>query len=162
MLFLLDANVLIDANRDYYPIEAVPEFWEWLETQGTEGNIKIPEEIYEELTQGKEDALSQWAKTKEIKEALMLDEEVSVELLQEVIAEGYADDLSDVELDTIGRDPFLIAYARAKTKRVIVTTEGSKPKRRRANRHVPDVANDFDVKTINTFELIKILEFRTR
>ena len=30
MLYLLDANVLIDANRDYYQIERVPEFWEWL------------------------------------------------------------------------------------------------------------------------------------
>ena len=30
VLYLLDANVLIDANRDYYPIHRVPEFWDWL------------------------------------------------------------------------------------------------------------------------------------
>jgi hypothetical protein len=30
LLFLLDANVLINANRDYYPIDRVPELWEWL------------------------------------------------------------------------------------------------------------------------------------
>lgn len=30
MLYLLDANVIIDANRDYYPLERVPEFWAWL------------------------------------------------------------------------------------------------------------------------------------
>ena len=30
VLYVLDANVFIDANRDYYPIERVPEFWDWL------------------------------------------------------------------------------------------------------------------------------------
>jgi len=37
MLYLLDANVLIDANRDYYPIARIPEFWEWLVYHGEEG-----------------------------------------------------------------------------------------------------------------------------
>ncbi|MDE0019943.1 MAG: DUF4411 family protein [Candidatus Poribacteria bacterium] len=30
MQYLLDANVLIDAKRDYYPMTRVPDFWEWL------------------------------------------------------------------------------------------------------------------------------------
>lgn len=46
MLDLLDANVLIDANRDYYPIERVPEFWEWLADLGECGLTKVPPEIY--------------------------------------------------------------------------------------------------------------------
>jgi hypothetical protein len=49
MVFLLDANVLIDAARDYYPLEMVPEFWEWLAHNGSVGHIKMPIEIYEEV-----------------------------------------------------------------------------------------------------------------
>ena len=49
VLYLLDANVLIDANRDYYPIERVPEFWDWLVEMGELGRVKIPLEIYEEI-----------------------------------------------------------------------------------------------------------------
>ena len=30
LLYLLDANVLIDAHRDYYPLGRVPEFWDGL------------------------------------------------------------------------------------------------------------------------------------
>ena len=30
VLYLLDANTLIDANRDYYGIGQVDEYWEWL------------------------------------------------------------------------------------------------------------------------------------
>jgi len=37
MLYLLDANTLIDAKRDYYPIDRVPEFWSWLIFQGQQG-----------------------------------------------------------------------------------------------------------------------------
>lgn len=49
MLYLLDANVLIDANRDYYPVERIPEFWGWLLEMGTRGRIKIPQEFLEEV-----------------------------------------------------------------------------------------------------------------
>lgn len=46
MLYLLDANVLIDANRDYYQMSRVPEFWDWLVEMGTHGLVKIPLEVY--------------------------------------------------------------------------------------------------------------------
>jgi hypothetical protein len=29
-LYLLDANVLIPAHEDYYTIDRIPHFWEWL------------------------------------------------------------------------------------------------------------------------------------
>ena len=41
MLYLLDANVLIDANRDYYPLERVPEFWDWLLDRAARQHVKI-------------------------------------------------------------------------------------------------------------------------
>ncbi|VFN04490.1 MAG: protein of unknown function (DUF4411), partial [Candidatus Kentron sp. G] len=45
MLYLLDANVPITANNTYYAIDQVPEFWEWLQYQGTNGRIKMPLEM---------------------------------------------------------------------------------------------------------------------
>ena len=58
MINILDANVLIDADRDYYPIERVPEFWEWLAALGEQGLVKVPQEVYEAVTGGN-DALAQ-------------------------------------------------------------------------------------------------------
>ena len=40
LLYLLDANVLIDADRDYYPIDRVPEFWNWLAVMAELGQIR--------------------------------------------------------------------------------------------------------------------------
>ncbi|MDE0633240.1 MAG: DUF4411 family protein [Caldilineaceae bacterium] len=164
-LYLLDACVLIDANRDYYPIERVPEFWEWLLEMGKLDRIKIPQEFYEEVIfprspKDKEDPLVEWLKTN--KDTLVLDEEVVVELVTRVTEQGYASDLTDEELFKIGRDPFLVAYALVDPQnRCVVTTERSSPSRSRANRKLPDVCDDFNVRRINTFILIQELDFRT-
>lgn len=161
MLYLLDANVLIDANRDYYPITRVPEFWVWLAHIASEGHVKIPLEVYEEIKDGK-DELGKWAREDAVKAALLLDEEADVSLVSRVTDEGYASDLTDDEVEKLGRDPFLIAYALAAPgERSLVTTEASKPGRRRANRHVPDVCNDFGVPCCDTFEFVRALNFST-
>ena len=165
VLYLLDANVLIDANRDYYPIARVPEFWDWLLEMGRLGRIKIPQEFYEEVIfprpqKDKKDPLVEWLKT--YKETLVLDEEAVVELVTRVTEQGYASDLTDDQVLKIGRDPFLVAYALVDVEnRSVVTTEHSSPKRRRANRKLPDVCDDFSVQCINTFALIQELDFRT-
>ena len=159
VLYLLDANVFITAERDYYSLDRVPEFWDWLIHMGKNGRIKTPQEIYDEVVDGK-GALVDWMKDNQT--ALLLDEFTPIELVNTVLEQGYADDLDDEEIEKIGRDPFLIAYAHSDIgRRSVVTTEHSRPKRIRANRHIPDVCDDFGVFCINTFELIRRLNFRT-
>ena len=161
MIYLLDANVLIDANRDFYAIARVPEFWEWLVFKGQSDEIKIPLEVYEELSNGDDD-LAQWIKNPINREALTLDEEVDIELVRIVLRDGYATDLSDEEVERLGRDPFLIAYAlKNDGSRCVVTSEVSKPKKQRANKHVPDVCNDLNIPWCHTFEFIRKLGFST-
>ena len=52
MLYLLDASMLITANKSYYPVDSVPEFWEWLLYMAEQGSVKIPLEIFEEIKDG--------------------------------------------------------------------------------------------------------------
>ena len=161
MLYLLDANVLITAHRQYYAIDRVPEFWEWLIFMGSEYSIKIPLEVFEEFSGGK-DNLAIWANQAEVENALLLDESVNIAIVRDVISNGYASDLTDDELETVGRDPFLIAYALADHgNRTVVTIEFSKPTRKRAKRHIPDVCNYYGVPCCNTFEMTTILDFKT-
>jgi hypothetical protein len=167
VIYLLDANTLIDAKRDYFEFERVPEFWEWLQHHGAKGNIKIPLEIYEEFEEarkanGERDKLAEWAADPKVKDALLFSEEVDPALVSSVIIEGYCSDPSDQEVETMGRDPFLLAYALAATSsRTIVTTEVSKPSKRRANRKVPDVGHDLGIRCINNFQLLRELDFNT-
>lgn len=164
MLYLLDANVLIDANRDYYPIGAVDEYWEWLVYQGSIGSVKVPIEIYEEIKDGKSgtDALATWAKEAKTEAALRLDEDVDIDLVRKVIEDGYAPDLNDIEIEKIGRDPFLIAYGVAHSgARKVVSTEVSAPSKQRANKKVPDVCRHFGVSACNAFQFTRELKFST-
>ena len=160
LLYLLDANVLIDANRDYYPIRRVPEFWAWLVYMGEQGRVKVPQEVYEKVTDAKDDDLAEWLKAN--RNVMLLAEDIDPELIDRAIQRGYANDLTDDEIEQLNEDPFLIAYALADIgQRCVVTTERSRPNRQRANRHIPDVCDDLDVRCCNTFQLIDELDFRT-
>jgi hypothetical protein len=145
----------------------VPEFWEWLVHQGQAGRIKIPIEIYEEFEDarrpdGSRDELAEWAATPEVKEALLLTEDSDPDLVSKVTLEGYGEDPTDQELETIGRDPFLISRALEDIdNRTIVSTEVSKPNRARANRKIPDVCRDLNIRCINNFQLLNELDFKT-
>ncbi len=167
MLYLLDANTLIDAKRDYYPIDRIPEFWDWLLFQGKEGNIKIPIEIYEEFkdkedSEGNKDSLALWAEQEEVRKALLLDEDAEQDFVARITYGGYVPNPTDDELVKIGRDPFLISYGLLDTSnRTIVTTEVSRPTKTGANRKIPDVCKGFDIRCINNFQLLRELDFRT-
>ena len=160
MLFLVDANALIDAHRDYYPIGRVPEFWEWLVYQEEHRRIRIPVEVSKEALAGRQDKLTD--RVKQNTPALILDETAEPRNVEFALNRGYAPDLSDEEIEQVGQDPFLVAYALASRRhRTIVTTEVSKPKKKRANRHMPDVCHELGLGCCNTFELIRRLDFRT-
>lgn len=161
MLYLLDANVLIDANGKYYNMERVREFWEWLAHVAREGKVKIPIEIYEEITKGT-DELATWAKRSSNRDDLILKEDVDEALLRRVIDEGYALNLLDVDIGKLGRDPFLIAYALSNySDRIIVTNEISKPNLKAANKHVPDVCNFLGIKWCDAIQFFEDMDFRT-
>jgi len=86
------------------------------------------------------------------------------ELIEEgfVIEQGYAPDLDEAELLTVGKDPFLIAYRLVSVaNRTIVSFETSAPAKQRANKKIPDVCAGFGLQCITMFELIDALDFTT-
>jgi hypothetical protein len=166
MLYLIDANVLITANNTYYPIEGVPEFWEWVAHQAEAGTIKIPLEIYEEIKDGstdeEKDLLFGWVTDHDIKKQLLLQEQVNQANVASCTVTGYAPDLTDEELLQIGRDPFLIAYAMVSpADRRVVTNEVSAPSKQRQNRRIPDVCSTMGVMCCDTFAMLRALGFKT-
>jgi Domain of unknown function (DUF4411) len=166
VIYLLDSNVLITAHNTYYPINRVPEFWDWLLHHATDGHLKVPLELVEEIKDGtgdpEKDRLYGWLNEPAVRDALVLNEGVQAVLLQDVIERGYAPDLNDIEIESVGRDPFLIAYALvAAAERCVVSNETAAPRRLRANRKIPDVCAALGAQCCNTFALVKALDFTT-
>jgi hypothetical protein len=139
----------------------VPELWSWLLHQSQNGRIKMPIEIYEEVLAGKEDTLTEWLKKPEIKESLLLKENADPAGVAHVTFNGYAVDLNENELATIGRDPFLISYALASPERCVVSLETSKPSAQRQNRKVPDVCKALGAQCCDVFSMMRALSFKT-
>jgi hypothetical protein len=161
MLYLLDANVLITAHDTYYPLEGVPEFWDWLLHQARNNLVKIPVEMMEEVNEGHKDSLLDWLSDSENKGVLLLEEEVDINVVRHVVSNGYGNGLTDDQITKLGCDPFLIAYAKAQADRCVVTSEGSKPSKTGHNRHIPDVCNSLNVKWCDPFSFYKALGFTT-
>lgn len=160
MIYLIDASTLITAHNTYYALHRVPEFWQWLRHHGAQGTIKIPPAIYAEIEDGN-DALADWMAGAESKEALLFGEAPLLAHVQAVSA-LYGDNLSEEDIETIGKDPFLIAAALVDPNdRLVVTAEVAKPGRQGANRHIPDIRDDIGVQWCSPVEFLNALNFST-
>jgi len=155
-MYVLDASVVIAANDEYYPIDRVPEFWDWLAEKAGSGDIKTPREVLNEITPS-DGPLNDWLKKHF--DSLLLEDEEYLKKVPDIL-ELYATDLSEAEVEGLGGDPFLVAAA-WRTSGTVVTKEVSSPRRQRANRTIPDVCKDAKVRCINDHELIRELDFRT-
>lgn len=52
MAYCLDADVLINAHRQHFPMDVVPGFWDALDRAGRQGQIFVIHEVYRELKEG--------------------------------------------------------------------------------------------------------------
>lgn len=167
MQYLLDANVLITANATYYEKGRVPHFWDWLASESAKGIVKIPQQIFEEITPSSEDwDFADWISKNEGN--LSLAEIVSEQHLIRVLQEGY-----ELEPSTIAEslpvsdknDVMLISYALAGNgDRCVVTLESKQenapPTLKPNRRKIPYVCRRLGIRPIDTFDLIRELDFR--
>ena len=158
MLYLLDANVLIRAHEDYYPLDRIPQFWDWLVEEAKSGSVKMPFEIYDEIANAS-GPLKEWITSANVKNVLVLAEEVDQMIFNQVLDTAYAPDLTDDELETAGRDPFLVTYGLMGQARAIVTKEVSKPSKIRGRRKVPDACDIMNVPWMTDFRFYRERNF---
>lgn len=167
VLFLLDTDVLIAAKNLYYPIDRVPQFWVWVLHHAAENHIKIPSKVIDEIMRGStEDELSKWVKSNRF--ILELDEEVDALRWSETLTKGYGyTSVAAAQQDLVEQraDPFLIAHALFDTEvRRVVTLEKMTTAPTNlpnpVNRKIPTVCDLLEVKHLDTFKLIRELDFR--
>ncbi len=60
-MYLLDANVFMQAKNLHYGFDFCPAFWEWLIARNAAGNVFSIEKVEDEILAGDDD-LSQWSK----------------------------------------------------------------------------------------------------
>ena len=168
MQYLLDSNVLITANSTYYEIDRIPHFWDWIARQAVLNTVKLPEQMMKEITpNNKYDTFLKWLAANSV--ALTLNPENIQRFSTVVLRRGYgineSEQLAAGFSESNANDAILVAHALAdKANRKVVTLESVQetgnplplPRRRK----IPLVCRELGVECINTFDLIRELDFK--
>ncbi|PIX95638.1 MAG: DUF4411 domain-containing protein [Hydrogenophilales bacterium CG_4_10_14_3_um_filter_63_21] len=154
-MYLLDANVFIEAKNFYYRFDTFPGFWEWLDAEQTEGHLASIEPICDELFKGN-DELAVWIK--ERKDAgwfLPVDDVETQQHLAQIAAWVMAQPFKEAAKPEFlsGGDPWLIA--KAKTLGATVVTQETFDAQSRKKVKIPNVCRAFHVPYINSFDLLR-------
>ncbi len=168
MDFCLDANVFVQAHRLYYAFDIAPSFWEALAQWGQAQIICSPQAVYDELV-GNNDPLSRWCKSDGSALFLKPDEQTysHFQTIANLAQARYQPHLVQPFLG--GADPWVIAHAAAHSL-TVVTMESLRQETPDRNTgkiggrkiQIPNVCQQVGVPVINTFDLLRRLNFRFR
>lgn len=166
-IFLIDSNSIIAPYHSYYPFDLASGFWAQLGQNIKEGRIVVLDIVQDEILKGNDD-LTDWICS--CREAEPLDHRE-----QETIV-VYAQILQHIQNNTLYKstalqewarsdvaDPWLIAAAKNHGYTIVSFEEPNSnpdPRNPWKKAKIPDIARQFDVKTINLFSMMRALQFR--
>lgn len=156
-VYVLDANVFIEAARRYYAFDLTPKFWELLVELAEQGKIISIDRVKIELDRGK-DELARWA-NHDFHNAFAMADETDVidsygEIMNWVNGQDQFRDFAKAEFAR-GADGWVVAYAMAK-EYTVVTQEVPDPHIRKRI-PIPNVCQAFEVPFDDTFEMLRKL-----
>ncbi len=161
--FIVDSNFFIQAHRSIYPLDVVQSFWSKIKSLSEKGIIvsidKVKKEIF--VNSSHEDDLKSWCDTNLPKEFFIstdsvLHNYVAIVNWANSMSHHYTSNAIQEFLETDLADPWLIAFAMSNNW-TIVTYEKSEPSRKNRIK-IPEVCSHFNVKYINTIEMLRELK----
>lgn len=159
-IYLLDANIFVQASRRYYAFDIAPTFWEKLIEHAVGGRIRSIDRVQTELVRGNDD-LASWAEKEFSTYFERTDRNEIVEVYQAIISwvqqHPQFHDSAKANFAS-GADGWLIACAKVQNY-IIVTQEQFNPQIKRKV-PIPNVCDEFSVATIDTFTMLRALEIR--
>ncbi|ADZ91070.1 DUF4411 family protein [Marinomonas mediterranea] len=177
MLYLLDANIYIQAQGSYYDMDFCPGFWAFLDKSYKSGQITSIKQVQKELkqpkpakarageTQKQEDKLSLWVKERDehfIDDEDDLTQNCFVEVVEYLMDQPHLNEANrDSFLD--GADPWIISKAMSIKElggEVAVVTHEKLVAENSTKVKVPNVCKHFGIEVIDCFTLLRTLEAR--
>ncbi|QHS09143.1 DUF4411 family protein [Sinimarinibacterium sp. NLF-5-8] len=162
-IFVLDAGVFIQSHRHHYAFDIVPGFWNTLLIYHNAGTLVSIDRIKKEvLSGGKDDALEDWVKNTSPKTLWDTTKEPRV-------ASIYGDMMDWVQSSThytsvakrifaTNADGWVAAYAKVHGLTLVTHEQLNVEKKKEVP--LPNVCKQFDVKWMNTFDMLRNLNVR--
>ncbi len=158
-VFVLDANVFINANNTYYARDICNKFWLHLTSYNKQGTVCSIDRIYDELD-GRQDDLNKWATENKAMFVSTHDLHIEQNYGKIVTWVGSKQYLAAAAKDEFYRiaDGWLAAYALT-TGYTLVTHEKPEPKSRKHIK-LPDVCKEFNISYTDTFTMMRKIGMR--
>jgi hypothetical protein len=155
MTYLLDANVFIQAQNQYYGFDIVPAFWDWLIAANGAGIVFSVEKVGDELF-GYGDELSDWAKERAKAGGFFLQPDDAVlAALKDLALWARTQSFTDAAINEFlqAADYYLVAHAYAHG-HLVVTQEIFEPAITKKIK-IPNACNGMGVEWMNTYAMLR-------
>ena len=152
-MYLLDANVLIEAKNRYYAFDIAPGFWAWLDTAHQKSLACSIQAVRDELLAG-EDELAQWAGANAA--FFRPIDQGTTQHFAALTAWAQSGNFTQAALNEFtgaNADYLLVAYAQ-EHQHTVVTHERSQPNSRKRVL-IPDACMAMGVDTLDTFQMLR-------
>lgn len=152
-MFLLDANIFVEAKNRYHGFDFAPGFWTWLELAHKYNLVCSIEEVKKKL-HVVDDELSNWAQINS--EFFREIDTATTQHFSTLISWASTRDYSlsaQAEFASGNADFLLISYAKEHSL-TLVTHEKSSPSSKKRIL-IPDACAAMDVRVSNTFEMLR-------
>lgn len=159
-VYVLDANVFIQAYRNYYPFDIALGFWEALVHHAQNGRIVSIDRVKAEIDRGN-DQLKEWANEVFSPYFASTSSPECIDAYRQVIAWVESEEQfrrSAKDEFASGADGWVIAYAMAQGYVVVSTEKLNLEVQRRVP--IPNVCHQFNVRCIDTFQMLRELKVR--
>ena len=156
-MYLLDANIFIDAKNRAYGMDFCPAFWDWLLLKHSQEFLGSIDAVKKELLAG-QDELSRWAKAAPsdfFQQPTSSGLGVLGQITNYIATSGYPP--AEKARFLSKADPLLIAHAKAEN-HVVVTHEKAAPKSQKIK--IPDVCSVFGVDCCSIYDVIRASKAR--
>lgn len=159
-VYVLDANVFIQAQRHWYPFDIAPAFWEALIRHAGSGRLMSIDRVKDELDRG-DDSIGDWAKD-EFNNWFASTAEADVlqsyrEVMEWVMEQDQFFDEAKAEFAG-GADGWLVAYARYHGYTVVTHEQYNRDVKKRVP--IPNVCQAFGVSYVDSFTMLRLLGVR--
>jgi len=151
MIYILDANVFIQAKNLYYGMDFCPAFWDWLIEKNKEGIVFSIDKIKNELSVGN-DELTEWA---EDNDDLFIKTDTKVvekfgDISNWVMSQNYEQGAINIFLQAA--DFYLIAHTMSMDC-VLVTHEVSAPSTKKIK--IPNVCIGLGLSFMTPYDMLR-------
>ncbi|AZS50676.1 DUF4411 family protein [Entomomonas moraniae] len=158
-MYLIDSNIFIDAQNNYYRRQFCPAFWDFIDAQFEKGHFRSIISVYIEL-QKQDDNVAEWIKNRK-SYFLPIDDEttqINFAAINSYVEDYYLPINPDRARKQInkfadGADPFLIAKALTLGAKIITHEKYIKDPKCFTPK-IPTICKEFNVECVNLFDFL--------